>query len=304
MEPSTRSGIGRASIAVPPDGFLPAQAWLFAARAHRGQLYPGTALPYLTHIGMVLLNLTSALEREPSLDGTLAKCCAILHDTVEDTATTLAGIAALFGERVAEGVSALTKNKALGAQAMDDSLVRIRVQPREVWLVKLADRIANLDTPPACWTAAKCRAYADEGETILKALGEASPLLAARLEAWYRKVIGNRFYDTTSIARWPAWGTVVRLGRVIHGGSGNRAAANSRAASSNLCGPYLRTDFLGFRRAFSPGQRARGSGNRRIFRGAEGGKRYAMSRSASAERWLTAIHRIRGSIWGQSLFIP
>jgi (p)ppGpp synthase/HD superfamily hydrolase len=160
---------------------LPQEAWLFAARKHLGQSYPGTDLPYLVHIGAVLLNLVPALERAPLLDADLARCCAILHDTVEDTKTTHDEIEAQFGKRIAAGVAALTKDKQKGPRAMEDSLQRIQTQPREIWLVKLADRAANLGTPPAHWSREKCLAYAAEGETILNTLGTASAELAARL---------------------------------------------------------------------------------------------------------------------------
>jgi hypothetical protein len=114
----------------PPD--LPQAAWLFAARKHQGQLYPGTELPYLTHIGLVLVNLTPALESQPLLDSAFAKCCAILHGTVEDTETTLEEIEAQFGQRVAAGVAALTKDKQKNKKdAMRDSLSRIREHPRK-----------------------------------------------------------------------------------------------------------------------------------------------------------------------------
>jgi len=190
---------------------LPAKAWLFAAERHQGQVYPGTELPYITHIGLVLTVLSGALEREmlhagvdwerkrrqrggglhtlesprPNLDVDFAKCCAILHDTVEDTETTVEEIAQRFGDSVAAGVSALTKNKALGEQAMADSLRRIREQPREVWLVKLADRIANMSTFPPHWSEEKRLAYAKEAEMILRELGEAS----MRLSDWLELII-------------------------------------------------------------------------------------------------------------------
>jgi guanosine-3',5'-bis(diphosphate) 3'-pyrophosphohydrolase len=66
---------------------------------------------------------------------------------------------------------------------MADSLARIRAQPREVWLVKLADRIVNLGPPPTDWSTDKRRAYQAEARGILTALAEASPYLADRLNA-------------------------------------------------------------------------------------------------------------------------
>ncbi len=157
-------------------------AWRFAAQKHQGQMYPGTDLPYLVHIGMVLLEVLPVLEKENDLDADLTVCCALLHDVVEDTGTTAQEVDAVFGPAVAAGVLALSKNASLAKEeAMRDSLARIRREPREVWLVKLADRIANLGTPPVHWDREKCLLYAAEAQTILDALGEASPLLADRL---------------------------------------------------------------------------------------------------------------------------
>jgi (p)ppGpp synthase/HD superfamily hydrolase len=165
------------------------KVWIFAARKHNGQLYPGAErLPYLTHIGSVLLELLPALQADAGLDAELAMCCAILHDTVEDTDTTLAEIYYAFGDAVAAGVAALTKDKALkGEAATHDSLERLRRQPHEVWAVKLADRSANLQTPPNHWNQAKRLSYAKEGKLILNALGAASPCLAETLSARIQK---------------------------------------------------------------------------------------------------------------------
>lgn len=110
--------------------------------------------------------------------------CALLHDTVEDTAVTYEQVAAGFGQPVADGVLALTKDEGLPkGEQMPDSLRRIKRQPREVWLVKLADRIVNLQPPPKHWQAERIAAYKVESDSILAALGEASPLLAERLAA-------------------------------------------------------------------------------------------------------------------------
>jgi len=159
------------------------QAYRFAAEAHHGQLVPGTQIPYLMHISLVCMEVTAALCAEPAHDPTLAVQCALLHDVIEDTPATFEAVRAVFGAPVADGVLALTKDKHLEKPLqMEDSLRRIRQQPREVWLVKLADRITNLQPPPAAWTSAKISAYQAEARQILAALGGASPLLAARLE--------------------------------------------------------------------------------------------------------------------------
>ena len=157
-------------------------AWRFAATAHGQQKLPGTDLPYNVHVGAVAMELMAACAVEPVAMPDLAIQCALLHDTLEDTATHPDELAARFGPAVLAGVQALSKNPALHkSTAMQDSLARIRLQPREVWMVKLADRISNLGDPPDHWSADKVERYRREAMDILAALGEASPFLAARL---------------------------------------------------------------------------------------------------------------------------
>lgn len=165
-----------------PDRYL--HAARFAATAHHGQKLPGGELPYLLHVSFVAAEVMAALAIETVAQPDLALACALLHDTVEDCGVTVEQIAAEFGPAVAAGVSALSKDPALPKeQAMADSLRRIQEQPREVWMVKLADRISNLETPPHYWKPAKIAAYGVEALVIADALGAASPWLLTRLRA-------------------------------------------------------------------------------------------------------------------------
>jgi (p)ppGpp synthase/HD superfamily hydrolase len=159
------------------------KAYWFAAEAHNGQLLPDTTLPYIVHPGMVCVEVMAALQAEKGHEADLAVPCALLHDVLEDTTVTYEVLRAEFGERVAEGVLALSKDKKLPkGEQMDDSLRRILLQPREVWMVKLADRINNLRTPPASWTAEKKAQYKEEARKILESLQDASLFLAERLK--------------------------------------------------------------------------------------------------------------------------
>lgn len=156
----------------------------FATQAHAGQTIPGTEHPYIVHPAQVAMEVAAALAVEGADDPGLALLCALLHDVVEDCGVALADLEAEYGPAVAAGVAALSKNAALPRMdAMRDSLERIRSQPREVWMVKLADRISNLMPPPSYWDRPRCAAYAEEARLILDTLGKASPLLAARLTA-------------------------------------------------------------------------------------------------------------------------
>ncbi|MCB9421883.1 MAG: bifunctional (p)ppGpp synthetase/guanosine-3',5'-bis(diphosphate) 3'-pyrophosphohydrolase [Ardenticatenaceae bacterium] len=160
------------------------KTYRFAAKAHDEQLFPGTELPYIMHLSFVSMEVLAALAHEPERDGDLAVQCALLHDVIEDTAVGYEDVKAGFGTAVADGVLALTKNPDLPKdQQMADSLHRIRQQPSEIWLVKLADRITNLAEPPHYWDREKKVRYQAEARQIHAALHEASPYLSQRLLA-------------------------------------------------------------------------------------------------------------------------
>jgi len=157
-------------------------AFRFAAQAHNNQKFPGTDWPYIVHVGMVCREVLAALSEEPNNDGNLAVQCALLHDTLEDTSATYDQLIENFGTDVADGVRALTKDSSLPKEErMKDSLRRIAQQPREVGMVKLADRVTNLQPPPDDWTDDKKRSYLDQAREIHDALRHTSPYLSERL---------------------------------------------------------------------------------------------------------------------------
>jgi guanosine-3',5'-bis(diphosphate) 3'-pyrophosphohydrolase len=53
--------------------------------------------------------------------------------------------------------------------------------PKEIWAVKLADRITNLQPPPEDWTIEKQKVYSEESEMILKELSYGNEYLEKRL---------------------------------------------------------------------------------------------------------------------------
>jgi (p)ppGpp synthase/HD superfamily hydrolase len=158
-------------------------AMRFAAEAHQGQLVPGSNLPYLLHLSTVAMEVVAALAIEAHENPDLAVACAVLHDVIEDTAITYKELEQHFGRNIADGVLALSKNPMLPKdQQIADSLQRIQQQPHEVWMVKLADRITNLQQPPADWPGEKITRYRIEAQQILAALAPASDALAMRLQ--------------------------------------------------------------------------------------------------------------------------
>jgi (p)ppGpp synthase/HD superfamily hydrolase len=175
-----------------------AKAWRFASWFHAGQKYGGVTqgeqIEYINHIGSVAMEILAVAQLEPDFNADFAVQMALLHDTLEDTRATFADLETEFGIAVANGVQALTKSTQLPDKRaqMLDSLARIRLEPREVWMVKLADRITNLYHPPFYWNAEKIAAYKLEALLILEQLGSASTGLAHRLREKIRNYGENR----------------------------------------------------------------------------------------------------------------
>lgn len=157
----------------------------FAAQLHadKNQTIPGTNLPYVVHLSNVAMEILIASEKSKNFDAEFAIQLALLHDTLEDTDVTFEQIENELGKKVAEGVLALTKNFDLEkSEQMMDSLTRIKQQPKEVWAVKLADRITNLQTPPHFWKEEKIKKYKEEAQIILEELCDGNEYLENRLK--------------------------------------------------------------------------------------------------------------------------
>ena len=126
------------------------------------------------HLSFVSMEIIGACAVEDVGDPDLAVQCALLHDTLEDTRVHYEQLHAEFGGAVAEGVLALTVNKKLPrSEQMTECLPRILQQPAEIWMVKLADRISNLQPPPRHWSKDRIRDYHREAQVIHDALQDA-----------------------------------------------------------------------------------------------------------------------------------
>jgi guanosine-3',5'-bis(diphosphate) 3'-pyrophosphohydrolase len=162
------------------------EALKFAAAKHteKGQKVPGTDLPYVVHLSNVAMEIIVASADTGNFDLGFAVQVALLHDTLEDTSTVFGVLEHRFGVEIAKAVSALTKNKDLPKELrISDSLARIKKLPAEVWAVKLADRITNLQSPPPDWDREKRITYQKEARIILSELKDGNVFLARRLEA-------------------------------------------------------------------------------------------------------------------------
>jgi guanosine-3',5'-bis(diphosphate) 3'-pyrophosphohydrolase len=122
------------------------RAYVYAMKAH-GEQRRASGAPYISHPIEVAAILTD-LKLD---DATIA--AALLHDTIEDTATTRSEIDSLFGPDIGALVDGLTKLKRLDlvtkeakqAENLRKLLLAIADDVR-VLLVKLADRLHNMRT--------------------------------------------------------------------------------------------------------------------------------------------------------------
>ena len=138
-------------------------AFNFAYKAHYG-VRRLSGEPYIMHP----LAVARICAREIGL-GSTSICSALLHDVVEDTDYTVEDIAGLFGDKIAQIVSGLTKisGGVFGSQASEQAenfrklLLTISDDIRVV-LIKIADRLHNMRTLGA---QPKDKQYKIAGET-------------------------------------------------------------------------------------------------------------------------------------------
>jgi len=160
------------------------KAMKYAGEQHKDQKVPGSESNYLLHLSNVAMEVIMAYNASADFNLKYAIQLAILHDTIEDTDSTFSEISQLFGEDVAIGIEALTKNNSLETKEdqMLDSLNRIKHLKDEVGLVKLADRITNLQKPPNHWTNEKILSYQNEAKIISSKLKKKNEYLNRRID--------------------------------------------------------------------------------------------------------------------------
>ncbi len=161
------------------------EAMKFAGEKHSDQKVPGTNANYVVHISNVAMEVLMAYNYEKNFDLDFAIQTAILHDTIEDTSADFKDIKTNFGDPIAQAVQALTKDEKLPSkqERMADSLHRINKLQKEVGLVKIADRITNLQTPPPHWTNDKIATYCEEAKLISSTLTDKNTYLNKRLDS-------------------------------------------------------------------------------------------------------------------------
>ena len=164
------------------------RAAAFAAEKHRNQRRKDQeASPYINHP----IQLAHILVQE-RIDDPEVLAAALLHDTIEDTNTSLEELQIVFGYEIAGIVGECTDDKQLSKlerkQAQIDHAAHISHKAR---LVKIADKIANVndidDAPPAGWSLERKREYFDWAKQVVDQMRGTHAGLEARFDAEYAK---------------------------------------------------------------------------------------------------------------------
>ena len=168
----------------------------FAAEKHRRQRRKDAeASPYINHP----LALADILAREGGVEDAKVIAAALLHDTVEDTETTIEELEARFGKRVASMVAEVTDDKSL----LKDERKRLQIvkaasKSTGAKLVKLADKIANLrdliSAPPADWSSDRKTEYFNWAKQVVQGLRGVNLTLEAAFDEVY--AVGVKGYAT------------------------------------------------------------------------------------------------------------
>lgn len=160
----------------------------FAARKHRDQRRKDhAASPYINHP----IALVEVLCNEAGVDQVEVLCGALLHDTLEDTQTSLDELVAAFGPAIAAVVQEVTDEKSLAkAERKRAQVAHAGQLSRDARLVKLADKICNLRdvarTPPVGWDLARRQAYFDWALEVVDEMRGTHVELEALFDAAYR----------------------------------------------------------------------------------------------------------------------
>jgi guanosine-3',5'-bis(diphosphate) 3'-pyrophosphohydrolase len=161
----------------------------FAADRHRDQRRKGTEeMPYVNHpfaVARVLCDEGGVTDAE-------VLAAALLHDTVEDTATTLDDLSRAFGQRIARIVSEVTDDKRL--TKMERKRLQVdhasQVSP-EAQQLKIADKLCNLRdvlaSPPADWPLFRKHQYFEWAKEVVDQVRGANPRLEQQFDAAYAR---------------------------------------------------------------------------------------------------------------------
>jgi len=159
----------------------------FSAEKHRHQRRKDRhASPYINHP----IEVATMLATAGAVSDLATLIAAVLHDTIEDTATTGDELEQRFGREVRLLVEEVTDDKRLPkTERKRLQIVHARGASHRAKLIKIGDKICNVrdvtHAPPDGWTEERRREYLDWTEQVVAGCRGAS----ATLERYYDDVL-------------------------------------------------------------------------------------------------------------------
>ncbi len=175
------------------------EAVAFAARKHAGMVRKGRRIPYILHPMEAAVIAATMTGDEEIL------AAAVLHDTVEDTATAPEEIGRLFGPRVAALVASETEDK------------RPELPPAESWQIRKTEALEKLkaESDPGVkilWLSDKLsnmravyQAWQARGDAVWEDFHQNDP---AR-QAWYYRSVAEALADLRDFPAWQEYNALV-----------------------------------------------------------------------------------------------
>jgi (p)ppGpp synthase/HD superfamily hydrolase len=147
----------------------------FAATKHKSQLRKNGATPYINHP----MEVAEMLSRVARVNDPEVIAAALLHDTIEDTATSADEIRTIFGDRVLSLVQECTDDKSLPkAERKRLQVANAPHKSDEAKLIKIADKISNMrdiaEDPPPDWSWQRRWDYLDWAQQVFDGLSGVS----------------------------------------------------------------------------------------------------------------------------------
>ena len=169
------------------------EAICFAVHAHQGMIRRREGAPYILH-PMEVASICATMTNDPEV-----LAAAVLHDTVEDTDTTMVQLTETFGARVAALVATETENK------------RPELPEAETWFARKSETLETLAaaTDPAVkmlWISDKLsnvrafyRTWRTDPDTLWDGFNQKDP----SWQAWYYRSIAR--FTKAELEQTEAW---------------------------------------------------------------------------------------------------
>lgn len=174
------------------------RAIIFATEKHSGQFRKGTTIPYIVH-PLEVLQILYSMRAETDL-----LIAGVLHDTVEDTDTSLDEIRELFGENVAMLVASNSEDKSKSwKERKQHTIDELAKAPTQVKMLVMADKLSN--------SRSIAIDYADIGDELWKRFNASK-----EMQAWYYSGIQDSLFGMQALPECEqAYWELVHLFKVV-----------------------------------------------------------------------------------------